>query len=229
MIKDKLQNLREKISSLAVSAGRDPKQIRLIAVSKKKSSAEILEAHDCGQVDFAENYAQELHSKATELQNQNLNWHFIGHLQKNKVKLVLPHMSLLHTLDSLELAEVIDNKAREFNKPLNALLQIKTAQEQSKTGCSPSDAEKFLKELSRFKFINMKGLMMISTHSENSDVILDEMRTTRHLLQELNAKNIYPTPLSELSMGMSQDYPLAIQEGATYLRIGSEIFGPRDS
>ncbi len=193
-----------------------PKSVRLIAVSKGQPVERIREVLAAGQRDFGENYVQELVEKGAALAGEKMEWHFVGHLQKNKVGKVLGIISWLHSLDSLELAEVIQKRAVA---PLKCLLEINLADEKSKTGLSKEEALALIPQLKAFDKIDLKGLMTISP--------VDHFKELFSLLKAINQRYLYPRPLTELSMGMSGDFETAIKEGATMVRIGSAIFGER--
>ena len=193
-----------------------PKSVRLIAVSKGQPVERIREVLAAGQRDFGENYVQELVEKGAALAGEKMEWHFVGHLQKNKVGKVLGIISWLHSLDSLELAEVIQKRAVA---PLKCLLEINLADEKSKTGLSKEEALALIPQLKAFDKIDLKGLMTISP--------VDHFKELFSLLKAINQRYLYPRPLTELSMGMSGDFETAIKEGARMVRIGSAIFGER--
>ena len=193
-----------------------PKSVRLIAVSKGQPVERIREVLAAGQRDFGENYVQELVEKGAALAGEKMEWHFVGHLQKNKVGKVLGIISWLHSLDSLELAEVIQKRAVA---PLKCLLEINLADEKSKTGLSKEEALALIPQLKAFDKIDLKGLMAISP--------VDHFKELFSLLKAINQRYLYPRPLTELSMGMSGDFETAIKEGARMVRIGSAIFGER--
>lgn len=212
------QNLL-RIQRACEAAKRDPASVRLIAVSKTKTAAQVLEAYQAGCRDFGENYVQELVEKAPALPS-DIRWHFIGHLQSNKAKKVLPHVSLLHTLDSVKLAKILQESA----KNTGALLQVNIGREPQKAGVMPEDVIPLLQELAKISFW-VSGLMCIPP-------VLDDPEGSRpHFahLQKLQkqAQDALGRPLPELSMGMTGDAEVAIQEGATMVRIGTAIFGER--
>jgi len=193
-----------------------PANVRLIAISKGQPIEKIREAVAAGQKDFGENYLQELVEKAALLSGEKIEWHFVGHLQKNKVGKVLEIISWLHSLDSLELAQAIQKRAVA---PLKCLLEINLADEKSKSGLSKTQALELIPQLKSLDKIDLKGLMTISPASHFKELF--------SLLKTINARYLYPRPLTELSMGMSGDFEIAIKEGSTMVRIGSAIFGPR--
>lgn len=227
-IKERLEHVRGKISSHCKSVGRDPSSVNLLAVSKRKSEDLVKEALQEGQNAFGENYVQELVAKAENLTGLDLHWHYIGHLQRNKVKSLLPFVSLLHTLDRVQLAEELQTQLLMLGRTLDCLIQVKLSDEDSKSGCAPQDLPELVKTVAECSQLNLKGLMMIGTRGASEDATRSEMQRLRALKDQINTERLYPTPLMDLSMGMSGDYKIAIEEGSTWIRIGTEIFGPRD-
>lgn len=212
MIKEQLEKIISEI----------PKEVTLIAVSKTKPNQLILEAYDAGQRDFGENYVQELVDKATQLP-KDIRWHFIGHLQSNKVKYIASFVYLIHSVDSLNLLKEINKQAIKHNRVINCLLQIYIAKEETKFGLSFDEASEILQSevLKELKHICIKGFMAMASNTDNTDQIIQEFKS----LKQFSLK--FPE-LSVLSFGMSSDYTLAIQEGSTMIRIGSHIFGTRN-
>lgn len=206
-----------------------PKNTRLVAVSKFHDSETILEAYKAGQRIFGESRVQELAEKQKELPG-DIEWHFIGHLQTNKVKAIVPFVSLIHSVDSIRLLQEIDKEAKKINKIVSILLQIHIAEEETKFGLSFEECRNFFKsgEWIDFKNIKIKGLMGMATLTEDKTQIKNEFHSLGLLFKEIKESH-YPSDSSfcELSMGMSDDYQLAIAEGSTLIRIGTAIFGSR--
>lgn len=212
-------SIAENISQIKSSL---PANVTLVAVSKTKSNELIKEAYAAGQRDFGENYVQELVDKHDQLP-KDIKWHFIGHLQSNKVKYIAPFVHLIHGVDSLSLLKEINKQALKNNRVIDCLLQIYIAQEETKFGLSFEEAESILysDEFSRLKNISIKGFMGMASNSNN-------LREIKKEFQSLQAfKNKHPE-LPILSIGMSSDYELAIENGSTMVRIGSSIFGARN-
>lgn len=205
-------------------------EIKVIAVSKTHPVEAIVNAFEAGIRDFGENYAQEMKSKyeqVKQMPNIKPNWHFIGHLQTNKVKYIIPFVCLIHSVDSVHLAEEINRQAQKNNRVVDVLIQVNTSGELSKFGCEPEHALGIIEEVSKFSHIRINGLMTIGSFSNNETIIRKEFRLLRKIFEE--AKDKFPElPLKELSMGMSNDYLIAVEEGATILRIGTAIFGERN-
>lgn len=199
-----------------------PINVTLVAVSKTKPNDMLIEAYNAGQRDFGENYVQELVDKQNELP-KDINWHFIGHLQSNKVKFIAPFVYLIHGVDSLKLLNEINKEAIKNNRIINCLLQLYIAKEETKFGLSFEEATDLLasKEFFEMKNISIKGFMAMASNTNDVEQIKKEFRSA-HIFKNLNPS--YPI----LSIGMSSDYELAIDEGSTLIRVGSKIFGERN-
>lgn len=197
-------------------------QTKIIVVSKKRSLEEIMSYYDAGVRDFGENRVQDLIDKATQLP-QDIRWHFIGHLQRNKVKAVLPYVSLIHSIESVELLKVLDKEAKALNKKIDALIQFNIAEEATKTGLNVSEAEEFIKQALTYPNLNVKGIMCMGPHVEDEDEI-ERCFHEAYLLKEKLAAQFGKEHFTELSMGMSSDWKLAIKQGSTMLRIGTILF-----
>ena len=207
-----------------------PESVKLVAVSKTKPNTDILEAYHAGQRIFGENKVQELVQKYEQLP-KDINWHFIGHLQTNKVKLIAPFVNLIHGVDSLKLLKVIDSEAIKNNREICCLLQFHIAEEDTKFGLTLAEAREILdsEEFKSLKNVNVTGVMGISTFTDNIQQIRSEFSLLKTIFKTL--KNEYFARIksfSEISMGMSDDYPVAIEEGSTMIRVGSKIFGERN-
>lgn len=220
--------IKKRIIEKAESEYRNPGELTIVAVSKTFLPEDVEIALEAGIRTFGENYAQEIRDKIKffEEKSKKPSWHFIGHLQSNKVKYLIPHVHLIHTVDSISLAEEIDRKAEQFSKIQNILVQVNTSGEPSKSGLEPDDSISFVKEIQKFKSLNSIGLMTIGTFSDDEKIIRNEFTLLRNLKDEIN-RSLGINKLTELSMGMSHDYLIAIEEGATILRIGTAIFGSR--
>jgi pyridoxal phosphate enzyme (YggS family) len=227
LIAENLSALNREIAAAATAAGRDLSSIKLVAVSKTNPASAIRSAYGAGQTAFGENYVQEFRDKHAELSDLPLEWHFIGHLQSNKAKDVVGKASLIHTIDRLSLAETVNKIAAKKNLLQNALVEVKLGAEAGKFGCAPSDVPELLKRISEFESLRILGLMTIGTLTDDPSVTRAEFKALRELLETANAQGLYPAPLSELSMGMSGDFAIAIAEGATIIRVGTRIFGKR--
>lgn len=195
----------------------------LVAVSKTKPVELILDAYNAGQRVFGENKVQELVEKYEALP-KDIQWHMIGHLQTNKVKYITPFVHLIHGVDSEKLLQEINKQAKKCNKVVNCLLQLKVAQEDTKFGMSLIEAEKILAHLEKYPNTNVIGIMGMATNSEDETLVRTEFKNLKNYLTQLNAQK---PQLSTLSMGMSSDYEIAVEEGSTMIRVGSSIFGER--
>lgn len=224
MIAENLQTLRNRIDQICSDVHRNPKDIKLIAVSKSFGVDEIRQAIQAGQIEFGENKAQELVSKFELLGNQVV-WHFIGHLQKNKVKYTVRTADYIHSVDSFSLAEEIQKHAVKLGKIQKILIQVKTSEEETKSGVTEKEEIKEIaKYCSKASNLNLIGLMTIAPLTKDKNLIRKSFNYLCKLKEELNSEGY---GLKELSMGMTSDYEIAIEEGATMLRIGSAIFGER--
>ena len=202
----------------------------LVAVSKTKPVADILELYNLGQRDFGENYVQELVGKYEQLP-KDIHWHYIGHLQSNKVKYIAPFVHLIHGVDSLSLLKEINKQALKNNRIINCLLQIHIAKEETKFGLDSKELETILHtDLSELKNIRICGLMGMASFSNNINLVRAEFKSLKELFDKSGSEfNIQHSTFNILSMGMSADYPIALEEGSTMVRIGSLLFGERDT
>lgn len=224
MIAENLQTLRYRIDQICSKVNRDSKNIRLIAVSKSFGVDEIKQAIKAGQTEFGENKAQELVTKFDVLGNQVI-WHFIGHLQQNKAKYAVRTAEYIHSVDSISLAEEIHKHAEKLGKVQKILIQVKTSEEETKSGVTEKDEiRRIAKYCSQASNLNLIGLMTIAPLTEDKNLIRKSFSYLCKLKEELNSEGYN---LKDLSMGMTSDYEIAIEEGATILRIGSAIFGER--
>ncbi|MDD5309834.1 MAG: YggS family pyridoxal phosphate-dependent enzyme [Deltaproteobacteria bacterium] len=219
-----LARARQRIAAAAVRSGRDPSDVRLVAVSKTHPIEAIREAYEAGQRDFGENYAQELNDKAAALADlADLRWHFIGHLQRNKARMVVPHAAMVETVDSVRLAEELDHQARRLGRALGCLVQVNVGGEEQKSGCTPGEAGEIAGAVESLEWLKLAGLMTIPPFD------LDPEETRKHFraLAALRERLGGVTRFAHLSMGMSQDFEAAIEEGATLVRVGTAVFGDR--
>lgn len=222
-----LAEIRRRIDAACLKAGRNPHTVRLVAVSKTKPADKIREAFDAGQIDFGESYVQEFMEKQADplLEHLPLQWHFIGHLQSNKIRSIIGRVSLIHGIDRLSTAEELSRRAVQHNINAAYLLEVNTSGEPTKYGLAPeallAEADSFF----RLPNTTLSGLMTIA--SPDTALARHEFRILRELLGELKKSAPDPLLLSELSMGMSQDFEEAIAEGATLIRVGTAIFGWR--
>ena len=204
-------------------------QARLIAVSKTKPNSDIMEAYEVGQRAFGENKVQDLAKKAEELP-KDIEWHMIGHLQRNKVKYIAPFVSLVHGVDSLRLLKEIDKQAAKNERVINCLLQIHIADEETKFGFSNQEVIEMInsEDFKAMNNIKVIGLMGMATNTDNLDKVRLEFRSLKKLSEQLDTYASAKLSMKELSMGMTNDYKIACEEGSTMIRVGSAIFGARN-
>ena len=226
MVKENLYEVRKNIEAACARCGRDPKEVTLIAVSKTKPVSMIQEIME-EQTDFGENKPQELRDKY-EVLPKDLRWHMIGHLQRNKIKYIIDKTCLIHSVDSLRLAEAIDEEAQKHGIRMPVLIEVNMAKEESKFGIMPEDTISFIEKLSHFQHIQVNGLMTIAPFVENPEENRKHFRNLKKLYVDIKEKNIDNVTMCNLSMGMTGDYQVAIEEGATMVRVGTGIFGERN-
>ena len=226
MVKENLEQVRENIRKACERSGRDPEEVTLIAVTKTKPLEMLKEAYAAGSRDFGENKVQEILSKAPELP-EDIRWHMIGRLQKNKVRQVIDKVVMIHSVDSVELAEQIEKEAAKKELSIDILLEVNVAMEESKTGFSMEDVLPAVLDISKFSHVHIRGLMTIAPFVDNSEENRDIFKKLSQLCVDIKSKNIDNTNMSVLSMGMTGDYETAVEEGATMIRVGTGIFGAR--
>lgn len=226
-IKRNLEKIEENIRSACKRAGRDRSEVTLIAVSKTRTADEIREALSLGISSFGENRVQELTEKADILSEETIDWHMIGHLQTNKVKYIADKVKMIHSVDSMSLATVINKEAFKRNKVIDVLAEINVAGEESKFGVSPEETEHFIRFLSGLSNLRVKGLMTVAPFTENAEKNRIYFQLLKKIMVDLNLKKIDNINMNVLSMGMSVDYTVAVEEGATMIRIGTDLFGER--
>jgi pyridoxal phosphate enzyme (YggS family) len=225
-IGENIKEIQHNIKLAAQKSGRRAEDILLLAVTKTVAPERIAKAIECGIKSIGENKAQELVSKYEAL-GKELDYHFIGHLQSNKVKYIADKVSLIHSVDSFSLAEEINKQAKKLNKILNILIEINIGGEISKSGLKPDEAEEILKKISVLESVKVKGLMTIPPFSQNFEETRQYFKRMFELFIDIRAKKLDNVSMDFLSMGMSMDYTLAIEEGSNIVRIGSSIFGER--
>lgn len=227
MIAEQLQEVRQEILNACHRSNRNPEEVTLIAVSKTKPVSMIEEAIAAGQTVFGENKVQELCSKY-EVLPQDLHWHLIGHLQRNKVKYIADKAELIHSVDSLRLAETINQEGEKHGRIVPILIEVNVAGEESKFGVSVEDTLSLVTEISKLPYVSIQGLMTIAPYVENPEENRSIFRKLKQLSVDIKGKNINNVYMDILSMGMTNDYQVAVEEGATLVRVGTGIFGERD-
>ncbi|RRD94803.1 YggS family pyridoxal phosphate-dependent enzyme [Clostridiales bacterium COT073_COT-073] len=226
-LKENLNRIWLEIDAALKKNGRSRQDLHLIAVSKTRSLAEIKELYDLGQLDFGENKAQELRDKQPNLPN-DIRWHMIGHLQSNKLKYVVGKCALIHSVDSLKLAREINEFAQKHQVSANILLQLDIARDGKKQGFVEKEINAAIEEIQTFSHVQVHGLMTIAPFGLSTDENRQIFQRIKQISVDIQAKNYDNVNMNVLSMGMSNDFALAIEEGATHLRIGTAIFGERD-
>lgn len=227
MILENIKQVEENIIKSCEKVGRDPKEVTLIAVSKTKPYTAIEEALPSGVLDYGENKVQELTEKY-EILPKDIRWHMIGHLQRNKVKYLVGKVELIHSVDSLRLANQIETEFAKKNEIANILIEVNMANEESKFGITCETTEQLVREISKLEHIRIKGLMTIAPYTDNPETNRVYFRNMKKLSVDIEEKNIDNVSMNVLSMGMTGDYQVAIEEGATMVRVGTGIFGERN-
>lgn len=227
MVAENLAQVRKNINESCNKINRDPNEVTLIAVSKTKPVEMLKEAYDAGARVFGENKVQEIVDKYDQMPS-DVKWHMIGHLQRNKVKYIIDKVALIHSVDSIRLAETIEKEAAKHNITANILIEVNVAKEESKFGLMPEELDEFIDKIKDFKHIQVKGLMTIAPFVENPETNREIFRSLRKLSVDISNKNVDNVNVSILSMGMTNDYTVAVEEGATMVRVGTGIFGARN-
>jgi len=223
-IKNNLEIINEKIKKAALKVNRNSQEIKLVAVTKTATIEQIKEAIIAGVKIIGENKVQEAKEKY-QILTADIEWHLVGHLQTNKVKYAIEIFDCIHSVDSIKLAEEIDKRSLQFGKITNVLVEVNVSGEETKYGIKPEEVEPFLKEISEFSRIRVRGLMTIAPITEDKEEVRPYFRKLRELSKEIKSKNIKNVKMDCLSMGMTEDFEVAIEEGANMVRIGRGIFG----
>lgn len=225
-IASRLQEVQTRMEAACRRCQRNPEEVTLIAVSKTKPIGDLLDAYASGAREFGENKVQEILEKAGELP-QDAHFHMIGHLQRNKVKQVLPHVSLIHSVDSVRLASQIQQEAVKQDRQVDILLEVNMAREESKYGLMPEEVLDAIEIIRTFPNVKIKGLMTIAPYVADPEENREVFQKLYQLYVDIKMKNIDNVTMQVLSMGMTGDYEVAIEEGATMIRVGTGIFGAR--
>ncbi len=227
-IKENLDRIKENITRTALACGRDPKEIQLIGVGKRKSAETVVRGIEAGADHLGENYIQEAVDKIQTIGQDRACWHFIGHLQSNKAKFAVPNFDYIHTVHSVKLAKEINKQAVKVGKVQNILLQINIGDEASKSGAPIDQALDLARAFVEFPNLKLCGLMCMPPFSDDPEEARPFFKKLVSLKQEILEAGLDPTHMQHLSMGMSNDFAVAIEEGATFIRVGTAIFGSRD-
>lgn len=226
-IKDNFNEVVERIEKTAVKSGRKVEDVRLVTVTKTIDTERIKEAISAGATILGENRVQEILEKYDELSSL-AEFHLIGHLQKNKVKYIIGKVGLIHSVESISLVEEIDKKAKKEDIVQKILIEVNVSGEESKFGIKPCDAEAFVREASQFENVKIEGLMTVAPFDATQEELREIFKSLRELAEKIEGLDIERVSMKELSMGMTGDFELAIEEGATMVRVGTGIFGKRD-
>lgn len=222
-----LARINQRITNAAMACGRDPQGVRLVAVSKTVEVQRVAKAIDAGVAILGENYIQEARDKFNTLIGRPVEWHFIGHLQSNKAKYAVRMFDLIHSIDSLKLATALDNAARKAGKRQDILIQVNISGEESKSGTTENQATNLIQDVSRLHHLRVRGLMTMPPYYDQPELARPFFHRLARLRETIAAKQIPGVAMEELSMGMTGDFEVAIEEGATLVRIGTAIFGSR--
>ncbi|MBM4165731.1 MAG: YggS family pyridoxal phosphate-dependent enzyme [Ignavibacteria bacterium] len=223
-IAENVRSVKENIASICKRTGRNPNEITIVAVTKTFPKEIILEVLQTNLFDIGENFVQELREKKEQIHDERIRWHFIGHLQRNKVKYIAPWISVIHSVDSVELAVEINKRAEQSSRTIEVFLEVHTTNEDTKHGIKPEETILIAKEMQKFSNIHLNGLMTMGPLSDNAEDARPSFKMLRKLKTDLYYNGI---DAPQLSMGMSGDYEIAIEEGATMIRLGTALFGER--
>jgi PLP dependent protein len=227
MVKENIRQIQQRIAELCRRTGRDVSEITLIAVSKTFSLDKIRQTIAAGITDIGESYVQELAGKQEQLREEGIRWHFIGPLQRNKVKYLVDFVYLVHSVENLKVVQEIEKRASRIGRKIDILVEVNTTREPQKHGIDPADTIGFFREISFFDHVRVRGLMTMAPFVEDPDEARPSFRALHGLRERLLDDGVPEERVRHLSMGMSHDYEVAIEEGSTMVRIGSSIFGER--
>lgn len=228
MIADNLQDIHRQVHETALSCGRDPGKIRILAVSKTRETKDILEAYQCGQSLFGENYLQEARGKISSITQKGIRWHFIGHLQSNKAQEAVELFDMIETVDRFKIAQALNKYASQRNRILDILIQVNIGKEAQKSGIQAEGASDLIRRIAQLPHLKVRGLMTLPPYSDNPEDSRPYFRELATLARNLSAQRLLGTMEEiELSMGMSGDFKVAVEEGATLVRLGTALFGSR--
>ena len=226
-IKENIDIVLKKVEEAALRSGRKPEDITVIAVSKTVDAQRAKEAVEAGLNNLGENRVQELVEKYTALANIDVKWHLIGHLQRNKVKYIIDKVTMIHSVENLDLAKEIDKRAASKGLIANVLIELNIGEEESKFGISEDNIYEFLKSMEQFENIQVLGLMTVAPFREDPEEVRWVFKKMKDIFDKVSAMNFKNTDMKYLSMGMSNDFEIAIEEGSNIIRVGTKIFGAR--
>lgn len=227
-IANNLKSIQQRIEKACDKAGRDRKEIFLVAVSKTKPVSDILEAVQAGHLHFGENRMKELEDKMTEIEMPDIVWHFIGNIQSNKIKYITDRVNWIHSVEKVKYLKEIEKRAESANRIINTLIQVNISDEKQKGGCKPEDLGSILESAQNYEHLKVRGLMGMATFVDDPEEVRSEFKLLKELFDSHQKYNKGSVQLEHLSMGMTNDMDVAIEEGATIVRIGSAIFGERN-
>lgn len=223
-----LENVKQRIIKACESAGRNAGDVQLIAVSKTKPLDDIKAAYGCGQIHFGENRAKELQDKMDTFENPDAQWHMVGNLQTNKIKYMVERVNWIHSIEKTKYLREIEKRAGRINRVINTLVQVNISDEDQKSGCTPGDIEKILDYARPLEHVRVRGFMGMATFTDDLGVVRDEFKQLKELFDRHAETNEASVQLEHLSMGMTNDMEVAIEEGSTMVRVGRAIFGERN-
>jgi PLP dependent protein len=223
-----LHRVKQRITDACKSCGRNPDEITLVAVSKTKPNRDILEAYNASQLHFGENRAKELQDKMEQIEEEDIIWHFIGNLQTNKIKYMGERVNWIESIHKKKALKEVEKRAAEFERHINVLIQVNISDEDQKSGCDPEKLAGILKYAQDLKHTHVKGVMGMATFTDDLDVVRKEFKLLKTLRDEHLHLNGGAVSLEEISMGMTNDLEVAIEEGSTMVRVGTAIFGERN-
>lgn len=226
-IVENLQRIQTRIRSACDRVGRDPEEVQLVGITKTVSIDRVREGVQAGLRILGENYVQEALKKQQELHQLPISWHFVGHLQTNKARAALESFDCIHTLDRMSLARELDRQAHKLGRQAVVLIQVNTGQEETKSGIDPEGFLAFFKQAAEFDGLVVRGLMCLPPYFDDPEEVRPHFRRLRELLSRAQDLGVTSRPPTELSMGMSHDFEMAIEEGATLVRVGTALFGAR--
>lgn len=225
-IKENIKSVREKMKSACIRSGRDIDEVKLVAVTKTIDAGRIMEVVECGAGILGENKVQEVLEKYDHVQG-NVQWHMIGHLQTNKVKYIADKVSMIHSLDSIKLAEEIDRRLYDLGRSMDVLVEINIGGEESKHGIRPEDTKEFIESVCKYNNLKILGLMTVAPAFDDLEKVRPYFKEMKNIFKSIGMGNMKNVEMKYLSMGMTNDFEIALEEGSNIIRIGTGIFGPR--
>lgn len=227
-ISENLKQVRQRINEACKKCGRDPDEITLVAVSKTKPNSDILEAREASQLHFGENRAKELQDKMEQIEDKEILWHFIGNLQTNKIKYMVERVDWIDSIHKKKALKEVEKRVSRIERHINVLVQVNISDEDQKSGCDAEKLEGILKYAQDLKYTHVRGLMGMATYTDDLDVVRKEFKLLKKLRDDHIHMNGGNVELKEVSMGMTNDLEVAIEEGSTMVRVGTAIFGERN-